>query len=791
MQTLIRDVRYSLRTLRRDPGFTVVAILALALGIGANTAVFTVLNGVLLQPLPFAEADRLVLVSYAPARGAFGGLTGLAERHYLDFHDRMQTLEGMATYSTRTATVSGLVDPTRVQSAVVTPKFFPILRTRARIGRVFTEEDDEGVALLSDALWRAKFGGQLNVLGKTVTVDGIEHKIVGVLPPGFAFPDNAEVFTPLKVRIDPHRSFMRLAVGRLKPGVTRATAQAEWETLMRSQPQFEKDARAGYMTRILPLKDLLVANVRKSLWIFGGAVAFVLLIACANIANLLLMRAASRRQEIAVRRAVGASRWRLVRQVLTESGVIALAGGAVGALVATWGVPLLLSIAPANRIPRLDEIHMDRWVLMFTAAISAITGLLFGLAPALQSARAADYRIVRTTPSGRLRHVLVVAEMALALVLLTGAGLMVKSFAKMRVVDSGFRADNTLTMTVDLPESVYHTGAQMQTFHTDVLARLAALPGVTAAGSVNWRPVEHYGLRGDFGVQGRADRPVADKLCVTPGYFHAMGIRMLAGRDFSYRDNSDGSRVAIVSQSVARRLWPAGDALGKQVAEADHPKANDWITVVGIVESVRQTDPTHAPEDALYVPSLQIKSTFFLGHVSFIVRTEEKPDRIAAGMQAAVRAVDHEQPPPTVASLQSVLAASRAEPLFQTRLLTGFSLLALLLAAIGIYGVLAYSVTERTQEIGIRMALGARAWDVLRMVLRRTIALAGLGVALGAAGALLVTRVLTKLLFEVKPTDGATYLAGAALLALVALAAGFIPARRAARVDPMTALKYE
>ena len=791
MQTLIRDIRYSLRTLRRDPGFTIVAILALALGIGANTAVFTVLNGVLLQPLPFAQADRLVLVSYAPARGAFGGLTGLGEQQYLDFHDRMQSLEGMATYATGRATVSGMVEPMRVESAAVTPQFFPILRTRARIGRVFTEEDGEGVALLSDALWRKKFSGRGDVLGKTATVDGVEHTIIGVLPPGFSFPDNAELWTPLVVRINPHRSYFRLVVGRLRPGVTQATAQAEWETLMRTRPEFEKDARAGYLTRILPLKDLLVANVRKSLWIFGGAVAFVLLIACANIANLLLMRAASRRQEIAVRRAVGASRWRLVRQVLTESGVIALAGGAVGALVATWGVPLLLSIAPANRIPRLDEIHIDRWVLLFTAAISAITGLLFGLAPALQSARAADYRTVRATPSGGLRNVLVVAEMALALVLLTGAGLMVKSFAKMRAVDPGFRADNTLTMAIDLPESVYQDAKQMQTFHTDVLGRLAALPGVTAAGGINWRPVEHYGMRGDFGVEGRTDRPVADKLCITPGYFHAMGIRMLAGRDFSYHDDSDASPVAIVSQSVARRLWPAGDALGKRVAEADHPKAKDWMTVVGIVESVRQSDAIHAPEDALYTPSLQAKNTFFLGHVSFIVRTAEKTDRIAAGMQAAVREVDHEQPPPIVASMQTLLAANRAEPLFQTRLLTSFSLLALVLAAIGIYGVLAYSVTERTQEIGIRMALGARAGDVLRMVLRRTIALAAAGVALGSAGALLVTGVLAKLLFEVKPTDSGTYVVVAALLALVAVAAGLVPALRAARVDPMTALKYE
>jgi putative ABC transport system permease protein len=781
------------RTLRRDLGFTVVALLALALGIGANTAVFTVLNGVLFQPLPLPEADRLVLVSYAEGRGAFGRVTGLAESQYLNFHDRMQSLEGMAAYNAQSATISGPVEPARVPAATVVPEFFPILRTSARIGRVFTEADGGHVALLSDRLWRKTFGARTDVLGTPVLVDGVEHTVVGVLPPGFAFPDDAELWTPLKVEIVPHRSFTRLVVGRLKPGVDRAVAQVEWETLMRSQPEFEKDARRGIITQILPLKDLLVTNVRKSLWIFGGAVAFVLLIACANIANLLLMRASTRRQEMAVRRAVGATRWRLIRQVLTESAVIAIAGGALGALLATWGVPLLLSIAPANRIPRLQEIHIDRWVLAFTAVVSAIAGLLFGLAPALQSARAVDYRSARaTSSSGRLRNLLVVAEMALALVLLTGAGLMVKSFAKMRAVDPGFHPENTLTMTVDLPESVYRTGEQMQAFHKDVLARLAVLPGVTAAGGVNWRPVEHYGLRGDFGVEGRTGRrPTADKLCVSPGYFQAIGIRMIAGRDFSYRDNVDSPGVAIISESIARRLWPSGDAIGKRVTEADHPKATDWLTVVGVVESVRQSDPTHPPEDALYYPSMQIKSTFFLGHVSFVVRTPEKPDRIASAMRTAVRDVDRQQPPPTVASMQSVIAASRAEPLFQTRLLSGFSLLALVLAAIGIYGVLAYSVTERTREIGIRMALGAQASHVLRMVLRRILALTSTGVVLGAAGALLVTRVLGKLLFEVKPTDSATYIAVASLLALVAVAAGFIPARRAARVDPVTALKHE
>jgi len=791
MHNLLRDLRYAVRTLRRDPGFTAVAIVALALGIGANTAVFTVLNAVLLRPLPFPESDRLVLVSYAPQRGPFGGMTGLLEQNYLDFRGRFHSVEDMATFASRTVTLAGAMEPIRIPSATVTPEFFPVFRAGARIGRTFSPEDGERVALLSDKLWRERFGANANVPGQTVVVDGVPHTIIGVLSPGFGFPESTELWTPLKVRVDPHNALFRLVVGRLRPGVSQEHAQTEWDALVRSQPDAEKDAKDGFVSHILPLKDLVVGDIRKSLLIFAGAVAFVLLIACANIANLLLMRAASRRQEIAIRRAVGAGRWRLIRQLLTESAAISIVGGAAGALLATWGVPLLLSIAPAHRIPRLDEIHIDRWVLAFTAALSVITGLVFGLAPAIHGVRSADYRMSRSTASGKLRHVLVVAEMALALVLLTGAGLMVKSFVRMRAVDPGFRPENTLTMTIDLPDSVYHDARQMQTFHMDLLSRLAVLPGVTAAGAVNWRPLEHFGLRGDFQVEGRPGHPWADKLCVSPGYFQAMGIRILAGRDFSFRDRAEAPGAAILSDSVARRLWPAGDALGKRITVEDHPKPQDWLTVIGVVADVRQSDPTRPPERALYQPSLQIRRPFFLGHVSFVVRTTAIPERIAPAMRAAVREVDREQPAPAIAGMESIVALSRAEPLFQTRLLSAFSLLALALAAIGIYGVLAYSVTERTQEIGIRMALGARTSDVLRMVLRRTVALAAVGVALGAAGSLLVTRVLAKLLFEVKPTDAGTYVSVAMLLALIAVIAGLIPARRAARVDPLAALKYE
>jgi putative ABC transport system permease protein len=547
------------------------------------------------------------------------------------------------------------------------------------------------------------------------------------------------------------------------------------------------------------LKDLLVSRIRESLWIFAGAVAFVLLIDCANVANLLLMRAAARQQEIAVRAALGAGRQRLLRQLLTESVLVSITGGAAGLLCALWGVPALLALAPAGRIPRGSDVRVDGAVLAFTFGVSLVTGLLFGLIPALHVTR----RQIRDTLTlgartvsaryGSLRNGLVIAEIALALVLVTGAGLMTKSFLRLRAVDPGFRPQNAITMTVQLPEAVYRTAAGLKGFYQRLLERLSLMPGIAAAGAVSYPPLAGNRIVGDFQAQGVAypANYLVEKEVVSPGYFQAMGIRLIGGRDFSGRDTEQAPGVAIVSQSVARRLWPGEDAIGKRISERDHPGPGDWRDVVGIVDDVHHAGLAMKANPALYFPYQQSPIRGWLTEMTFVVRTTGDPSAVAPAMRDAVRAVDPNQPLESITTLDALVARNTAEPLFQARLLAVFSLFALALAAIGVYGVLSHAVAARTQEIGIRMALGAERRDVMRLVLRRTLMLATAGVAAGIVGSFAATRVLSKLLFEVKPTDEPTFAAVSLMLVMVALAAGWIPARRATRVDPMVALRYE
>jgi predicted permease len=549
------------------------------------------------------------------------------------------------------------------------------------------------------------------------------------------------------------------------------------------------------VAKVAPLKELLVGDVRLSLRIFAGAVAFVLLIACANVANLLLMRAEARRQEIAVRIALGAGRGRLARQLFTESMLLGVLGGAAGILFALWGVPALLALAPKGRIPRLDEIHVDGAVLAFTLAVSIVTGIGFGAAPAIQAAR----RTIRESLSvgrsggGGLRNVLAVAEMALAVVLLTGAGLMLRSLWRLHAVDPGFRPKNVLTMTLDLPEGVYREIPAIKAFHTRVLEGVATAPGITSAAAISSLPLSRRLFRGDLKLEGGqfpADYAL-DKLVVSPGYFRTMGVRLVDGRDFSAMDTTDAPRVAIVTASAARTLWPGEAPLGKRFSEKSRPTPADWISVVGVVEEIRQSSLTAKAEPAVYYPYLQTSTTPWLTHMSYVVRAGTGQSQAAGAMRAAVHAVDADVPLAQFASMDDVIAETGAERTFQARLLTAFAILALALAVIGIYGVLAYAVATRTREIGIRMALGAKGADVLRMVLRRTLLLATIGLALGTAGALLATRALESMLFEVRPNDPATMIAVAILLAGAAVAAGWVPARRAAKVDPLVALRWE
>lgn len=800
IEDLLQDARYAVRSLAKTPGFSVMAALILALGIGANTAVFTIVNGVLLRALPFPEPDRLFLISYKPKSLLFDPGPSMVDRSYLEFRQRNHSFESLATFGAKRVTLTGSGEPVVLTALTVGPDFMRVLRVYPAIGRAFRPEGqaDTNVVLLGDQLWHSRFNGDTEMTGKAITLDGVRYSVAGVMPANFTF-ENADLWIRTETRLDPHNSFFLPVIGRLKPGVSPQQAQTELHAFDARQPLDDGDNWTGLDAGILPLKELFVASARKLLLIFAGAVAFVFLIACANFANLLLIRGASRQQEIAVRAALGASRWRLVRQLMTESTLLSFVGATLGVLFSAAGVRALLALLPPEKIPRTGEIHLDAWVLVFTLSLSLVTGLIFGLAPALHITRrelrdgvSEGGRSV-TGRHERLRGALVTAEIALALVLLTGAGLLVKSFVRMRSIDPGFRSANILTATLDLPKSRYQTATQMRLLDERVLSSLSLLPGVESVAAVSYLPFG-WGVRGTFQLEGGRRLPESyrvDKPAVSAGYFRTMGIRLLSGREFNKRDNLKAPGVVILSESVARRLWPGGRAIGKRISMEDNPKAADWLTVIGIVSDVRQRDLTDKAGAVIYSPYQQVNQPGFLRHMSFVIQTKENTAAMASTIRRVIHSMDQDLPTQSITTMEAIVADSMTESRSQTRLLGIFSIMALLLAAVGTYGVLASSVAERTHEIGIRMAVGAAQKDILWMVLRRTLMLAGSGVLIGTLGALAVTRVLAKFLFEVTPTDPVTFVIVTAILLFVALFAAWIPARRAAAVHPLVALRYE
>jgi len=803
LERLAQDLRYGARALRRTPAFTFVAVFTLALAIGANSAVFTVVNGVLLRPLPFRDPGRLFLVSHMPTDLPFEPQPGLPDRTWLAYRERVRAFDRVSAYNRSQMTLSGVGDAVRITGARVDANFFGVLGVAPVLGRSFVREEESTghnrVVILSNGLWRERFGGDSHVVGRLISLDGIPHMIVGVMPAGFNFPATSEMWTPLAIELDAGNSFILSVLGRLRSDATPQAARDELASIVDALPRDPRDARdrpRTMLAAILPLKDVLTAKVAKSLFIFSGAVAFVLLIACANVANLLLIRAATRRREMAVRVALGASRVRIARQLLTESALVGLVGGATGILVAQLGVRTLIAIAPEGRIPRLDEVHVDGWVLAFTIGISLVTGVVFGLVPALQSARrppaealAHSTHVVGGVQS-RLRGTLVAAEVALALVLLTGAGLMIKSFMRMRSVDKGYDGTRVMTMAVDLPSVRYPDGARQRAFHTMLIEKLKSIPGVTRAAAASFAPMMAVGVMGNFAVDGPTPFPKGysvDKTLVTPGYFAAMGVRLVGGRDFGATDDMHAPGVVIVSERLARRVWPNDNAVGKRISMSDKPGPKDWLTVIGVASDVMQ-DGSMEKHSTLYLPFLQSNWTFLLSHMTYVVRTDASGASGGPAMRAALRDVDATVPAQALQTMDDAMLQVIAEPLFQTRLLAVFSAIAMLLAAIGTYGVLAYDVTERSREIALRMALGATPADVMRMVMRRTGALALSGATIGTIGSVAITGVLTKSLFEVKPTDPATLATMVTAIVIVALMAGFIPARRATRLDVLTTL---
>ena len=808
METLWQDLRYGARTLLKKPGFTIVAVITLALGIGANTAIFSVVNAALLRPLPYPEADRLVLIwGRLPGHGVQRLNVSLPE--YLEYRDRMRSFAAVAVYGQSNFNFTGRGEPERLVGMLASANLFPILGVAPMLGRNFLPEEDrtghEQVVILSHSLWQRRFGGDPNLLGQTIALNGRGHIVVGVMPPGFQFSgSNVELWRPIAFSAadlspDERGNHWLRALARLRPPVTQAQAQRELDALARQMRQehprnYDDD---DWGITIVPLREQLVGEMRRALLMLLVAVGCVLLIACANVANLLLARAGARAREMAVRAALGASRLRIVRQLLTESLLLAVAGGTLGVLLALWGIDWLNAFG-LTELTRIGAIGLDYRVSLFTLAVSLLTVALFGLAPAWHGSRLDLNEVLQEGGRGAtdrrapLRHLLVVGEVAIALMLLVGAGLLIKSLYRVQQVDPGFDPAHVLTLRLALPEANYPEPLQQRAFFERLLAGVSTLPGVQTAGAVHNLPLSSGNTR-NFAIEGFPEIKLNIEFYLTsPDFFPALGLRLGTGRFFSERDRTGAPYVAIVNETLARTFFGDTDPLGKRlklgVANGPFP----WLSIVGVVKDVKHDGLEGETRPALYVPFQQPQmSNWSLPPMYLTVRTKADPLTVVDSVRSAVRELDKDQPISSVNTMEELLARSLASRRFNLLLLTLFALTALMLATIGLYGVLTYSVAQRTHEIGIRMALGAQASDVLKLAIGRGIKLALLGVLIGAGGALVLTRFMKSLMFDVSGTDPLTFAATALLLIVVALVACYIPARRAAKVDPMVALHYE
>ncbi|MGB7921784.1 MAG: ABC transporter permease [Pyrinomonadaceae bacterium] len=808
--TLRQDIRYGFRMMLKSPVFTVVTVLALALGIGANTAIFSVINAVLLRPLPYSNPDQLVLMWEKNPRMVDLDRMWVAYPNFADWKNQNQVFEQMAVYRTGGGNLTGEAEPEQIQVAQVSSDFFPLLGVQPVMGRSFLPEEDRPGAqqsiIVSHGLWQRRFGGDPALVGKQLMLDGESFTVVGIMPPSFSFPERPsnpiEAWAP--VGLDANQTGMKgrgnhpglTAIARLKPGVTFAEARANMESVARSLAQQYPDSNAENTVTMTTLNEELTGDVRPALLVLLAGVAFVLLIACANVANLLLARATTRHREIAIRTALGASRWRVVRQLLTESILLALMGGVLGIVLALWGVDLLLAVSPED-IPRLAEAGIDSHVLLFSLAISLLTGVVFGLAPALQASKLELTEALKEGGRGlagsilrnRLRSLLVVSELALALVLLVGAGLMMKSFLRLQRVDPGFNSENVLLARIPLPPVKYSEPQQQAAFFQQVVERVKSLPGVQAAAVGSSPPLGGGSWQSGAGIEGRAIKDfLVDINVISPDYTSALGIKLKTGRLFTEQDKKESAPVVLIDETLAERYWPNEDPVGQRMGFNRDDKGQPiWREVVGVVGHVKHYGLDAESRVQIYLPYLQVSRS----SMSLVVRTDGDPASLAPALRREILALDKDQPVASLRTMEDVVSESVAQPRFSTLLLGVFAGVALILAAVGIYGVIAYSVMQRTHEIGIRMALGAGRGDILKLVLGQGMALALTGIAIGLVAAFIVTRVMTSLLFNVSATDPTTFAAVALLLALVALVAIYIPARRAMKVDPMIALRYE
>ncbi|HSB12385.1 MAG TPA: ABC transporter permease [Blastocatellia bacterium] len=810
METLWRDLKYGARMLVKSPGFTAVAAIALALGIGANTAIFSVVNAVLIRSLPFRDPDRLVMV-WENNRVRGNNRNVISAANYLDWQDQNSVLEQMAAFYDYRGNLTGMAEPEELPIQNVTANFFDLIGVNSAIGRTFTSEEGQRgrnhVIILSNGLWKRRFGGDPGLIGKTIRLSEVDFTVIGVMPPGFDFfvkqgsltGKHPEAWVPIafspNARVRQGR-FMS-AVAKLKPGVTLAQAQAEMDRIAGNLEEQYKDFNAGWGVNLVPLKTQLVGTIRPALLVLLGAVAFVLLIACANVANLLLARAASREKEIAIRAALGARRSRVIRQLLTEATLLAALGGGLGLLLAMWGVELLLALTPKEI--GLTGAGLDYRVLGFTLAASLLTGLMFGLAPALQASRTNLNQSLKEGGRGassggrshRLRGVFVVAEVALALVLLIGSGLMIRSFARLESVDPGFDAKNVLTIRLLLPANKYGQDPQVLGFFRQLVERVQSMPGVLSAGAVSFLPFAGPYAGTLVEIQGRPQPPPGEGLvtgvCVTDGnYFRTMQIPLKRGRLFTDQETSEMRHVVVINEAFARKHFPGEDPLGRRVT-IYMKDANEPSEIIGIVGDSKHMSLDGEVEPMSYWPHPEL----VYSGMTLVVRTQSDPTSIAEPVRSLVLSMDKDQPVADVRTMEELLSESLSRARFSTLLLGIFAGVALLLAAVGIFGIMSYAVSERTHEIGLRMALGAQTRDVVGLVVRQGMLLSLTGIGIGLVTAFALTRLLATLLYEVSTTDPATFVVLSITLAAVAFVACYLPARRATKVDPMVALRYE
>jgi putative ABC transport system permease protein len=821
MNTLWQDIRYGARMLLKNPGITIIVIIALALGIGANTAIFSVVNAVLLRPLPYPESDRLIFLNeMSPVLDEMS----ISYPNFTDWRAHNQTFEKMGVYNRASYNLTSTGEAERIVTGQVSADLFSVLRVNAAQGRVFANEEDKPggtpVVVLSYPLWQRRFGGQTSILNQPITLNGKSYTVIGIMPQSFAYPSRAEMWVPVGQLSDQPSWKERgnhpglYGVARLKPGMTFEQANADMNNIAANLEKQYPDSNASTRVRLRPLLEIFVVDVRRALWVIFGAVGFVLLIACANIANLLLARATGRRKEMAIRTAVGASRWRIARQLLTESILLSLIGGSIGLVLARLGVDLILYVSP-DAIPRSREIGLDWKVLAFTVGISFLTGILFGLIPAIQAGDVDVHETLKESgrgTSGRqwLRSSLVVVEVATTLVLLIGAGLLIRSFYLLQKVNPGFSHEHLTSFSISLPEKKYATEETRSSFYNHLLENIRALPGVETTAAASGLPLGNNGWQTSFVIDGRPlpprdQTPLMEACLVTPDYFKVMNIPVLRGRVFNDRDDRShlvgrdlskltdvekqgaGLNSIVIDEEFAKRYWPNEDPVGKRVRMGADPKA-PVLEVLGVVGRVKM--------ESLNQNSDRVQGYFAfnqvpLGGMTVVIKGASDANQLISSIRGVVRELDPNQPIYSVRTMDEIRAESVAPERLNLTLLSLFAGIALVLAIVGIYGVMSYSVTQRTHEIGIRMAVGARPLDVFKMILGHGMKLALIGVGIGLVGAFLLTRLMATMLFGVEPTDATTYGAISILLIAIALLACYLPGRRATKVEPTISLRYE